>query len=76
MSEMTPDQIRAEIAEARRMVREDKILVGQKAIHAKLSKVYPDEPEIPEGTPPAPPAGDPPANPPKRTSKWWGDAIS
>jgi hypothetical protein len=78
MSDMTPEEIKAEIAEARRMVREDKILAGQKAIHEKLSKHFPDEPtspEPPEGTPPAPPAGDPPTDPPKKKGVWWGDAI-
>jgi hypothetical protein len=75
MSEMTPEQIREEIREARRIIREDKIIVGQKAIHDKLSKHFPDEPIIPEGTPPSPEPIPPSDVPPKKKGKWWGDAI-
>lgn len=73
MSEMTPEQIKAEIAEARRMVREDKLLASHTRLQAKLDKHFPDEPaEPPEGAPPAPEPHDP--EPPKKpTSKWWGD---
>lgn len=72
-------EIAAEIAEARRILREDKILSGQKAIHEKLSKHFPDEPspgnpEPPTGVPPAPDPKDPP-QPQKKKGAWWGDQL-
>jgi hypothetical protein len=75
---MTPDEIKAEIAEARRIVREDQHILAIRGVREKLDKHFPDEPEapaVPEGTPPAPEPVDPPADPPKPKSKWWGDAI-
>jgi hypothetical protein len=60
----TEAMIKREIAAARRIIREDKML-------AKLSKVYPDEPPADPDAPPAPPAKDP-ADPPVRRGLWWG----
>ena len=53
---MDDEAIRREIAEARRIVREDKILVSHNRLSAKLDKHFPDEPEPDPNVPPAPPA--------------------
>jgi hypothetical protein len=58
--------IKREIAAARRILREDRVL-------AKLDKHFPDEPPVDPGAPPAPPKKDPPADPPKKSGIWWGD---
>ena len=63
--EPTEAVIKREIAAARRIIREDKIL-------AKLNKAYPDEPATDPNTPPAPPAKDPP-EPKKPRGVWWGE---
>ena len=65
MSEPTEAIIKREIAAARRIIREDKIL-------AKLNKAYPDEPKTDPNAPPAPPAKDPPA-PTVKKGLWWGE---
>jgi hypothetical protein len=59
--------IKREIAVARRILREDRVL-------AKLDKHFPDEPPVDPDAPPAPPKKDPPADPPKKGGIWWGDA--
>jgi hypothetical protein len=67
-------EIQAAIDEARRIVREDKVLEGQRKLHERFNKQYPEEPEVPEGTPPAPEPvkpGDKPTDPPKKRKLWW-----
>lgn len=62
--------IREEIAEARRILREDRVL-------AKLNKHFPDQAEEDEddGLPKPPPKKDKPEEPPKKRDAWWGDAL-
>lgn len=64
-TEPTEAIIRREIAAARRILREDKIL-------AKLGKAFPDEPPADPNAPPAPPKKDPP-EPPVKRGIWWGE---
>jgi hypothetical protein len=77
--------IKAEIAEARRILREDKLIASHKELRDRFDKQYPpdpaaDPPQDPPNPdqPPAPDPKDPPADPPSepRKSKWWGDALS
>lgn len=76
-------EIAAEIAEARRILREDKVLAGQKSISDKLAKHFPDEPAEPGGGDPpntgVPPAPEPVVKPDPSTTKprsrWWGDSL-
>lgn len=66
MTEPTEALIRKEIARARRILREDRIL-------GKLDKAYPDEPEPDgDGDGPKPPAKTDPKEQPKRKGIWWG----
>ena len=65
MAEPTEAIIKREIAAARRILREDKIL-------AKLGKAFPDEPVTDPNAPPAPPPKDPP-EPKKPRGVWWGE---
>lgn len=61
--------IREEIAEARRILREDRVL-------AKLNKHFPDQAEEEDdGLPKPPPKKDKPEEPPKKRDAWWGDAL-
>lgn len=77
----TPDEIRAEIAEARRIIREDKIISGHKALTERFDKHFPPDPDgtspsdPPEGTPPPPDPKPPAPDRDKPRSKWWGDAL-
>lgn len=67
--EPTEDVIRREIAAARQILREDRIL-------AKLNKHFPDEPvHDPKNGPPPPDPKDPPTGPPERKGIWWGDTT-
>lgn len=68
MSEPTEATIKREIAAARRILREDRIL-------AKLNKAYPDEPPADPNAPPAPPRKDPP-EPKVKQGIWWGENAS
>lgn len=74
-----PPEIAAEIAEARRILREDRIIAGQKSIHDKLSKHFPDEPTEPGAAPDTgvPPSPEPVVKPEpeKRKNRWWGDSL-
>ena len=82
MDDKDREEIRKEIAEARRIILEDAHKSELKGIRAKLDKHFP-ETDPPEGDPPSdpnvPPPPDPkdPANnpPPKPKSRWWGDAL-
>jgi len=72
--EPTEAIIRREIAAARRILREDKILRSHSEMRERFDKQFP---VAPEGTPQPPKPGDP--KPPKpeggRKSLWWGDAT-
>lgn len=72
--EPTEEVIRREIAAARRILREDKLIASHAALTARLDKHFP---EAPEGTPqpPAPAAQGKPAggDVKARRSVWWGD---
>lgn len=62
----TEEIIRKEIAEARRILREDRVL-------AKLNKHFPDEPVTdPKDGPPPPDPKDPP-EPVVKKGIWWGE---
>jgi hypothetical protein len=61
----TEAMIRKEVARARQILREDKII-------GKLNKAYPDEPSADPNAPPAPPKKDP-AEPPLKRGLWWGE---
>lgn len=61
----TEAMIRKEIARARKILREDKVL-------GKLNKAFPDEPQNPPGGPPAPPPVDPKDPPEPKKGLWWG----
>jgi hypothetical protein len=64
--EPTEDIIRREIAAARQIIRDDKIL-------SKLGKHFPDKPETDPDAPPVPPKKEP-EEPPVRKGLWWGEA--
>lgn len=68
MSDPTEDIIKREIAAARQILREDRLL-------AKLNKHFPDDPppHDPKDGPPPPDPKDPPADPPKKRGIWWGE---
>jgi hypothetical protein len=65
MTEPTEAVIMREIAAARRILREDRML-------RKLDRHFPDEPDPDPDKPPAPPAKDPP-EPPVKRGVWWGE---
>lgn len=72
-----PDKdIQAAIDEARRIVREDKLVASHREIRDRFDKHFP--PETPEdpNVPPAPDKKDPPPDPPKRKGVWWPDDNS
>lgn len=77
MPELTPEA-KAEIAEAVRIVREDKFT---QYVRTTMEKHLPKPPEPPTNEPPKPPTGDPAPPPepkpedepkPKKTGLWWG----
>jgi len=73
MDEESRKAIREELAEARRILREDLVL-------SKLNKHFPDEPagdESPDDGKPKPPAKkDPLDKPEPKRDSWWGDALN
>lgn len=75
--EPTEAIIRREIAAARRILREDRVIKSHSEMRERFDKQFPPDPVAPEGTPQPPKPGDP--KPPKpeggRKSLWWGDAT-
>jgi hypothetical protein len=76
--------IKAEIAEARRIIREDKLIASHKEIRDRFDKHFPaddgndssnPDPAANPNQPPAPEPQDPPEPEPDRKSRWWGDAL-
>lgn len=67
MGEPTEALVKREIARARQIIREDRIL-------AKLDRHFPDEPPADPDQPPPPPDKDPP-EPPKKRGVWWGETL-
>lgn len=75
MSDEDKEEIRKEIAEAQRILREDHIIVSQKQILDKLHKHFPED-DSDDGTPKPPDKKEDPNEPPKpKKSAWWGDAL-
>lgn len=70
MTDPTEAVVRREVAAARRILREDRML-------AKLSKAFPDEPPVDPAAPPPDKKPDP-GKPPETARKglWWGDATA
>lgn len=64
--ELTPEA-KAEIAEAIRIVREDRF---EKFLRERLGKPSGNDPPNPTPPPPKDPTNDPPTDPPKR-GLWW-----
>lgn len=65
--EWSDDDVRAEIAAAVKIVREDR----EKAEYQRLHGMY----GAPEGQPPVPPEKEPP-EPVKKRGIWWGEQLS
>jgi hypothetical protein len=65
MSEPTEAIVRREVARARKILREDKIL-------SRLDKAVPDPNPNPPGGPPAPPPVPPKDPPEDKGGLWWG----
>jgi hypothetical protein len=89
MADLT-DEAKAEIAEAIRIVREDKHHSMLRDIHSRTTpkpdtgadpKDPPKDPPAdpkpgdPPSVPPPPPANDPPTEQPKKKGLYWGDRI-
>jgi hypothetical protein len=71
--EPTEAIIKREIAAARRILREDKVLASHAALSERIDKHFPAaEPPADPSNPPPPPRKDEPADPPPKTSLWWG----
>jgi hypothetical protein len=77
MPHKDPD-IQAAIDEARRIVREDKVIAGQRELYARFDKHFPAADPAPDpanpNQPPAPEPADPPDPAPKKKGIWWQDA--
>jgi hypothetical protein len=71
MSDLT-DEAKAEIAEAVRIVREDRF---EKYVRDKLGGTPPENSGTPGGPPPPKDPTDPANVPPKKAGIWWGDAL-
>lgn len=69
----TEDMIRKEIAAARRIIREDKLIKSHGELRERLDKHFPDNSKTGDDGPPKPPDPVPPKETPKRTSLWWGE---
>jgi hypothetical protein len=73
------DEAKAEIAEAVRIVREDKREARLRAIHEHLIPPTPESNPPKDGEPTPPPTSkkdgedDPPK--PKKSGLWWGDSL-
>jgi hypothetical protein len=68
--------IKAEIAEARRILREDKLLAHNRQMDERWTRIHGADPVVPpEGAPPAPEPG-PPVPPAKDKPKGWWSAYS
>jgi hypothetical protein len=65
--EPTEDIVKREIAAARKILREDKVLSAHRELMGKLTPPEQDDPE----NPPAPKPRDPP-EPPAKRGVWWG----
>lgn len=74
--EPTEDIVRREIAKARDIIRNDKLLASHRQLSDRFSHHFPDkspgtDPGNPDG--PQPPDPKPPADPaPPKKSLWWG----
>jgi hypothetical protein len=75
------EELRAELADARRILREDKILAHQRLMDERWTRTHgpdpaPDAPVDPN-VPPAPDKKDPAeqTDPPKKKSFYWGEAL-
>ena len=66
MTDPTEALVRKEVARARKILREDRVL-------EKLNKAYPDEAPEEDPNGPTPPAKQPPKEQPKRRGLWWGE---
>ena len=74
----TEEMVRREIAEARRILREDGLLLTQKEILARFDKHFPDEtPEDESGDPKPPKRKESPetAQPEEKSGIWWGNKL-
>jgi hypothetical protein len=69
--------VKREVAAARAILREDRLLASHGAIKAKLDKHFPDEDEgTDDGKPKAPPKKETPeTGPAKKPGIWWGGAV-
>lgn len=77
LSDEDKEELRKELAEARRILKEDKVLAHNALMDERWKRVHgEDPPKVPEGAPPAPDPKNPPNDPtPKKKGFWWGDAL-
>ena len=78
MSDDVEEMVKREVAEARRILREDRVLVSNAAILARLDKHFPDEPQPANPDKPQPPKKkeEPETGQPeKKPGVWWGDKV-
>jgi hypothetical protein len=77
MTEPTEAMIKSEIAAAKAILREDKLIKSHGELRERLDKHFPDNSgDGGEGDPPKPPDPVPPKEKPSRRSIWWGEEKS
>jgi hypothetical protein len=79
MAEDVEALVKKEVAAARAILREDKLLASHTALKTKLDKHFPDEAETPDDGKPKPPdKKDTPetGEPERKPGIWWGEANS
>lgn len=83
LSDEDKEEFRAELTEARRILKEDSVLAHNKRMDERWTRVHGADPEptgppADPGNPDQPPAPDPkPDEPdkPKKKGLWWGNAL-
>ena len=83
LSEEDKAHFKAELKEAARILREDRVSVSLAQLRERFDKHFPSDdttdPEADDDTqdgPKPPPKKDPPTEPPKPKSAWWGEALN
>jgi hypothetical protein len=78
MSEDVEAIVKREVAAARAILREDKLIASHGALKAKMDKHFPDEEEVTDDGKPKPPDKKPTPEPgtDKKPGIWWGGTVS
>ena len=77
LSDEDKAELQEQLKEARRILKEDKVLAHNTLMDERWKRVHGDDPPpVDPNAPPAPPKNDPPTDQPKKKGIWWGDALN